>query len=117
MAKTDDPLKQAQAAVDKTAKGWRVDRAVEASAQTTAGALGMVTTVKPGEFGAWRRNSNGTLVEVIGETLDQLTLRIGDWERSQHPAEQAEPTKEQVELSAKATESMAVTADARGTTG
>jgi hypothetical protein len=116
MAKTDDPLAAAQKAVDQTAQGWRVDRAQEPTAQTSTSAHGMIITARPGEYSAWKRNPNGnTLVEMIGDTLDQLTLRIADWERSQHPAEQPEPTPEQMANTVAATESMAVTHDARGT--
>jgi hypothetical protein len=39
----------------------------------------------------------------VGDGVEQLMARIADWEASQHPAEQPEPTEEQVVSSAEAT--------------
>jgi hypothetical protein len=107
-----DPVAETQSAVDGVAEGWRVDHAQAAQAIQTSD--GMVVGVKPAEYRAWKRSPNGdTLIEVTGDSSEQLAARIEDWEASQNPAEPAQPSEEQIMNSAKATLHMATTADAR----
>lgn len=115
MAKEDsksasaDPTKEAQAAVDKVADGWRVDHAQAAQAiSTDAGTV----LVKPAEYRAYKRGDT-SLIEASGDSPEQLAARIEDWEKSQFPTEPGTPTEEQIMNSAKATLHMSTTADAR----
>ena len=48
------------------------------------------------------------IVSTEGELRVRLCMRIEDWEKSQHPEEQPEPTEEQLANSAKSTEAMSV---------
>jgi predicted phosphoribosyltransferase len=90
MAKTKDPVQVAQAAVDKVADGWRVTTAVPVSAETVSGitqqaAIASVVA-RPGQYEAVKR-VNGNLVEMSGDSVEQLVSRIEGWEAAQHPAE------------------------------
>jgi hypothetical protein len=85
MAKTKDPVELAQSAVDKVADGWKVTTAVPPSGQTVSGHTqqGAVASVvaTPGQYEAVKR-VNGNLVEMSGDSLEQLVSRIEGWEGS-----------------------------------
>jgi hypothetical protein len=115
MAKAKSPLEAAQAAVDKTASGWKVDRAVLPTVQHTTTSVGILASARPGEFSAWKRRDGNSLIEVIGDSEEQLVMRISEWERAQPQAAKPEPTAEQVANSAQATEAASMTADTRKT--
>jgi hypothetical protein len=107
-----DPVAEAQSAVDGVAEGWRVDHAQAAQIATTEG--GAVVSVRPAEYRAWKRSPAGdTLIEVTGDSQEQLAARIEGWEASQNPTEPGQPSEEQIMNSAKATLHMSTTADAR----
>lgn len=79
--KRTDPMAEAQAAVDGVAEGWRVDHAQPAQAITGAG--GVVVQIKPGEYRAWKRRDGASLVEMVGDSPEQLAMRVAGWEAAQ----------------------------------
>ena len=102
------PVAELQASVPE---GWTVDHA---EAPSVVNVQGGTVQVKGGEYRAWKRSVTGTnLVEQTGDTPQQLAARIADWEAAQQPAEQPEPTAEQIANSQAATAHMSITSDAR----
>ena len=103
-----DPVAATQALVGE---GWTVDHA---EAPQVINVQGGTVQVKGGEYRAWKRSQTGTnLVEQTGDTAEQLAARIADWEAAQQPAEQPQPTAEQIASSQAATAQMSITSDAR----
>jgi hypothetical protein len=105
---------KAQKIVDKAGDGWQVFHAKPATAAQAQGFGGGVAamTVTPASYIAHKR-LDATLLEMHGETPEQLAERIADWERGRPAAEPTQPTEEQILNSAKATLHMAITSDAR----